>query len=127
MHKAKAMLQPPFPFMRIMECICLKCPWAKQSFNIVGCKGPILSVASVRSSLISKQLGHTKRAHKSLTPSADVKESSSAVLSDSMLGGALIKGSKGSLERAMRTKGNAHRGAEEFITGLFLPPHCRSG
>lgn len=45
----------------------------KQSLNIVGCKGQILIVASVRSSLISKQLGRTERAHKSLTLSADVK------------------------------------------------------
>ena len=39
---------------------------------------------------------------------ADVKGSSSAVLSDSMLRGAHIKGSKGSFQRAMRTKDNAH-------------------
>lgn len=66
-------------------------------FEHVECKGQLLTVASLRSSLISKQLGQTKRAHKSLTLSADVKGRSSAVLSDTMYRDACIKGSKGSL------------------------------
>lgn len=75
-------------------------------------------VASVKSSLISKQLGRTKRAQISLTLSAYVKGSSSTVLSDSMLREAPIKSSKGFFERARRTKGGGKAG--EFITGFIL-------
>lgn len=42
-----------------IECISLKCPWAEQSFN-VGCKGHILSVASVRSPSSANSWGSTK-------------------------------------------------------------------
>lgn len=80
--------------MRRTEFISLKCPRATESFKIAVCKAQISSVASVRPSLISKQLGETKRAHKSLTRSAEVKQRRSAILSDSILRGALIKALK---------------------------------